>query len=140
MPDAKWRYSKVLSVFHMSMVMFPYILHNFHMSGVKTKRKKRTKYLRAAPRYCTAPVYLCCVTLGAAPRCFFFSQNKFSGSNQVHIKDGGLFSTSYERELRCASFWFQKIKVFDPRRPLAFVLFGFSIFQTWGHVLIFFLT
>ena len=28
--------------------------------------------------------------------------------NWAHMRDGGLACTSYERELRCASFWFQK--------------------------------
>ena len=32
----------------------------------------------------------------------------FYFTNEVHIKDGGLPSTPYEREFRCASFWFQK--------------------------------
>ena len=49
-PQAKWRYSKVLSIFHMSMVIFPYIFHNFHMSGVKDSYKNK-KYLRAAPSF-----------------------------------------------------------------------------------------
>ena len=49
-PQAKWRYSKVLSIFHMSMVIFPYIFHNFHMSGVKKSYKNQKQNLRAAPR------------------------------------------------------------------------------------------
>ena len=39
----------VLSIAHMSMVIFPIIFDIFHMSGVKKTRKKQKKYLRAAP-------------------------------------------------------------------------------------------
>ncbi len=39
----------VLSIAHMSMVIFPIIFYIFHMSGVKKKRKNQKKYLRAAP-------------------------------------------------------------------------------------------
>ena len=40
----------VLSIAHMSMVIFPIIFYIFHMSGVKKTRKNQKKYLRAAPR------------------------------------------------------------------------------------------
>ena len=39
----------VLSIAHMSMVIFPIIFYIFHMSGVKKNRKNPKKYLRAAP-------------------------------------------------------------------------------------------
>ena len=39
----------VLSIAHMSMVIFPILFHIFHMSGVKKIRKNQKKNLRAAP-------------------------------------------------------------------------------------------
>ena len=55
-------------------------------------------------------------------------------TNEVHIKDGGLSSTPYERELRCASFWFQKKSTILFHRgfgPLYFNIFRFSNMGTF---------
>ena len=46
----------VLSIAHMSMVIFPIIFYIFHMSGVKKKRKNQKKYLRAAPSIVRKPL------------------------------------------------------------------------------------
>ena len=44
----------VLSIAHMSMVIFPFVFYIFHMSGVKKKRKKQQTKHRAAPSPCTS--------------------------------------------------------------------------------------
>ncbi len=53
-PQAKWRHLIVLSIFHMSMVIFPDISHNFHMSGFKKTIKNKKKKLRLVS--CLLPI------------------------------------------------------------------------------------